>query len=187
MRNKLIALLILGFIGGLLFLGVRPVNEHILGVNTDTDTETRQYKPSEACEVLTNEKALQLIPGVNQAQTPQLKPTSPDILLSQCLYTQPKGDSLESIRTQEQLSLIIRGALNPSGATHNKTVFNQQKSLSNNQTLDVSGYEAFWESSLGLLHVLKNDDVYIFSIGGSNPATRQIDKTTQMAEYILIN
>lgn len=154
---------------------------------TVAQTETKPFSPPKACDVLTIENARKIL-GDNAEKT-ELPgggtASSEDIEVSQCAYTQPGSNTLESIRNQKQASILVRGAKTQKGADSNKEVFTGSLKPANVQ--DASGYgdAAFWNPEFGQFNILKNGNWYILSAGVSRPGEKSVDEAKTLADLLI--
>ncbi len=155
--------------------------------STSTSAETQAFSPPKACEAFTLEDAKKVLG--DSAEKTELPggggASSDDIDVSQCIYSQPGGDTLASIKTQKQASLLVRGAKTKKGADSNKDVFTG--SLKPAEAQDVSGYGdvAYWNPQFGQLNVFKNGNWYIISAGVSTPAEKTLEESKALADVLI--
>lgn len=149
------------------------------------EAKTRQAK--KACDVLTLEDAKKVL-GENAEKTELPSggaASSDDIDVTQCIYSQPAGDTLASIKAQKQASILVRSAKTDKGGESNKEVF--EGSLKPAEAQDVSGYGdgAFWNPQFGQFNVYKNDNWYIISVGSSTPSEKTLEEAKVLADLII--
>ncbi len=149
-------------------------------------TETNVFSSKKACDILTLEDAKKIL-GDN-AELTELPggggATSDDIEVSQCVYSQPGGDTLASIKAQKQASILVRGAKTQDGADSNKEVFTGSLKPAGVQEVTGYGDGAFWNPQLGQFNILKNGNWYILTSGGSMPAEKTLDDAKTFASLL---
>lgn len=150
-------------------------------VTPSSKTETKNFSPPNACDVLTLEDAKKVL---GEAEKTDLvvnsSASSDDISVSQCNYNQPGGDN----QTMKQVSILVSGAKTKKGAESHQEVFTGFLKPAGAQ--DVSGYgdSAFWDPALGQFNVLKNGNRYVITSGVSRPAERTLDEAKALADII---
>lgn len=177
----IIAGLVIVATGAFVALGV--INND--GKRAETATKS-EFSSPQACDALTLEQAKAVLGQDARAADISLpSASSDDIEVSQCLYEQPAGITIESIKAQKQASLLVRGAKTNSGADSNTSVFKGANKPANVQEVGGYGESAFWNPEFGQLNVLKNNNWYILSVGPSNPADKKLEDAKTLADNLV--
>lgn len=147
---------------------------------------SKRYGIPNACKLFTIEDAKKVLGASAQvSSTTPPSASNEDIEVTQCLYSQPSGDTMASIRAAKQASILVRGAKSDAGETSNRDVFYGAQKPSGVQ--DISGYgdAAYWNPEFGQLNVYKNGNWYILSVGGSmSVKDRKVDDAKKLADVL---
>lgn len=167
--------------------GAVTINSYQKKETKKSETAAKQtFAAREACSILTIEDAKKSLGAEAKVADISLpSASSDDIQVSQCLYEQPAGDSIESAKTQKQASLLVRAAKTNSGADSNKSVFTGANKPVGVQEVSGYGNGSFWNPELGQLNIIKNDNWYIISVGTSNPADKKLEDSLNLANSIM--
>ena len=150
-------------------------------------SDTKKFTSLQACDVFTLDDAKKALGDTAQKSDISSPSASSDMIeVTQCLYEQPMGDTLASIKSQKQASLLVRGAKDQAGVDSNDSVFKGSNKPVG--MLDVSGYgdAAFWNPQFGQLNIYKNGNWYILSVGPITPTDKKIEDAKAQAD-VLIN
>jgi hypothetical protein len=152
------------------------------------ETEAFQYDPPGACDVLALEDAQEAIgpQAVKPEESSNPGASSDDIEVTQCIYQTP-ATSVDAIKSQKSVNILVRGAKTDNGAKSNRDVF--LGPLKPEGVVDVDGYgeAAFWNPQFGQLNILKSDNWYILSVGPINPTEKKLEDAKNLAEQIQEN
>ena len=150
-------------------------------VSTPAGNVTVTYSPvNDACKVLTLADAQAVIGPTAKAGTATPQTSSADIEVSTCTYLTPiVGTDIHSI---VNASILVRSAKTKTGANSNKAVFAALPA--GDQAVSGYGDSAYWSSALGQLNILKHNNWYILSEGGTLPTEKTLDGTKKLADQI---
>jgi hypothetical protein len=177
------ALVILG--GAAMLILTKKHDNHTTAVQASSDT--KQFTSPQACDVFTLDDAKKILgDNAQKSDVSSSNASSPIIEVTQCLYDQPTGDTLASIKSQKQASLVVRGAKDQAGADSNNDVFKGSKKPPGVQDIGGYGDGAFWNPQFGQLNIYKNSNWYILSVGPITPTDKKIDDAKSLAD-VLIN
>lgn len=143
------------------------------------------FNPPKACDVLTQEVATQALGTAEKADLPMDgSAASDDIEVTQCIYSQPSGDTIESIKTRKQASILVRGAKTKTGAESNQFVFDSPNLPANVVNVPGYGNAAFWNPEFGQLNIHKNNNWYILTLGVNDIKQKTLDETKKLADLV---
>lgn len=139
------------------------------------------YQPADACELLTNKEASELL-GKNTLRSKHTEPTqSKNTATSQCGYTDGKPEMNDMVVA----AVVVRSGINDAGVQQNKTEFVAGKPGSATPVKDL-GDNAYYNQNIGQLNVLNGRDWLILSYGvGSMPETNTLEKAVTLARKVL--
>ena len=140
------------------------------------------YQPAKACDLLTPEKAQDLL-GEKVIGVERNKPViSGDTAISKCSYTDENPDE----NNMMVAAVAIRSGINDKGVKQNKTDFKLNKSADNVEEVKDLGNSAYFDSASGQLNILDGRRWIIVNYGvGSSPETNSVDKAVELAHLIL--
>ena len=145
---------------------------------------TYQYKPINACNLLTMSEAHKLL-GKDVIGSPVNDPAvSGDVATSSCSYTDQEVD-----RTKMKVAaLSVLSAVNDKGVAMVKSEFTSQESTKSVESIKDLGDAAYFNHSLGQLNILNGKSMLRISYGvGASPETNDIDQAVSLAHDILHN
>lgn len=186
MNKKVLALIALAIIavgGGFLAFGGTDGDK----TESKTTAKTETYPAIDACMILTEDKARQLLGGDvtrDEADTPEI--AGDDVSVSECGYHQalPAGTkAVEWAQTSKHVGLMARGALTKAGVDLNKASFGKNLPA-DKQTVTGYGDSAFWLPTTGQLSILKGGTWYTLEYGATNPSARTLDDAKMFADGI---
>ncbi len=140
------------------------------------------YQPANACDMLTDKEASELLGGraiLSGAQRPTLSGSN---AVSKCGYTDGNPETENMIVA----AIIVRSAVNDDGAQKNKTDFAAAKPKDKVKDVKDLGDSAYFNETLGQLNVLRGRDWIILSIGlGEAPALNTVEKAVELAQKVI--
>lgn len=140
-----------------------------------TTASSSKFTKVDACSVLTPAVAQQLT-GADATTTPVPETSTSSVSVTNCSYY--------SSSAKLSVSLLSRSALDQAGADTNKGQFSTGLPSG---TQSVSGYgdAAYWSPTYGQFNILKHNNWYILSFGGTNPTTHTLDDGKKLADLII--
>lgn len=140
------------------------------------------YQPVKACNLLTPEKAQELL-GEKVINVERNKPViTGDTAVSKCSYTDENPDQ----NSMMVAAIAVRSGINDKGIKQNKSDFNKLMSSDGVEVVNDIGKSAFFNYELGQLNVLYNDKWMIVSYGvGTAPEANTIEKAVELTHKII--
>lgn len=155
--------------------------------NTQTAAQARanteQVKTSKACQIFTLADAKQVLGANAKGGEGTNKSESSDMDLSVCIYTQNSGNNTATT-SKKVGSLLVRMPKTAAGIQSNQNQFTHLKPV---DAVAVDGYGdgAYWDVQLAQLHILKNSNWYIITVGSPVSSTRTLDEAKQLADLLI--
>lgn len=148
-----------------------------------TRTSTDEVKTSKACKIFTLADAKQVLGSNAKGGEGTNKSESADTNLSVCIYTQDSGSS--SAATPKKVgSLLVRVPKTAAGIQSNQNQFTHLKPA-DAVTVDGYGDGAYWNVQLAQLHILKNNNWYVITVGSPVSSARTLDEAKQLADLLI--
>lgn len=140
------------------------------------------YQPAVACDLLTSQKAQELL-GDQAVKSNVGEPVqSNNVSLSRCGYTNGSGDET----TLVVAAIIVRSGINDKGVEQNKTEFIAGKPNVGAETVTDLGDGAYFNQKSGQLNVLSGRDWIIISYGvGSDPQSNTVEDAVTAARKVI--
>ena len=140
------------------------------------------YQPDVACDLLTEQKAKEMLGDQVLHQNPANPTLQADVATSKCAYTDanPEQDQMKIA------ALAVRSAVNDKGSEKNRAEFAAAKSARGVEAVKNVGESAFFNPELGQLNILKGRNWIITSYGtGSAPQTNTLEDARELAQKII--
>lgn len=156
----------------------------IVGVIVFASTRgtTITYQPSNACDLVDQSEAKELL-GDRVLKSTQNSPVvSEDSAVSRCGYTDGNADASKAVVA----AITIRSGINDDGVEKNKSEFSEAKTGLGVETVEGIADDAFWNVQNGQLNVLNKYDWIILSYGvGSTPKENILEDARKLADKLL--
>lgn len=170
--------------GAILLTGNGKKDSNSPNTSSNLESSSKEFSPPEACSLFTLEDAKKVLgETAEKPETSSPQSSSDDVAVSQCLYQQPAGADIASIRNQKQASVLVRGAKTPVGSDSNKAAFADQLPMAA-ERVDGYGDAAFWNPEFGQLNILKDGNWYIIQVGATSLDSRTIDEAKKLADVL---
>jgi hypothetical protein len=142
-----------------------------------------QANAHKACKTFTLADAKQILGQTAKGGEGTNRAESANINVSACIYMQDSGSNA-AVSSKKIASLLVRSAETTTGAQSNQTQFSRLKPA---DAVNVEGYGdgAYWDVKLAQLHILKNNNWYILTVGSPVAASRTLDETKQLADLLI--
>ena len=140
------------------------------------------YKPTEACTLLTNKEAADLIKGnvVNSVHSEAAM--ADNMAISKCGYTNRDPD----INNMLVAAVIVRSGINDDGVAQNETEFLANKKAKEVESVKNIGDDAYYNPVQGQLNVLTNRNWIIMSYGvGATPELNTLKDALLLADKVV--
>ncbi|MCA9335096.1 hypothetical protein KC953_03050 [Candidatus Saccharibacteria bacterium] len=140
------------------------------------------YQPAKACDLLTPEKAQDLL-GEKVISVERNKPTiTGDLAVSKCSYTDENPDQNSMVVA----AIAVRSGINDEGIKQNKADFKSAMDSEGVEEVKDVGSSAFFNYESGQLNVLHDDKWIIVSYGvGTAPEANTVEKAVELVHKIL--
>ncbi|QWC86647.1 hypothetical protein KLP28_08255 [Nocardioidaceae bacterium] len=139
-------------------------------------------EPIQACDVLTAERAEQVLGSVADLPTAATTGTAgPDLAVTSCSYLSVDRDEDGA---RNAVGLVVRTALSAAGVAANRDRFSDAERPTGAEPVDGLGEQAFWAPELGQLNVLADDQWYVVTYGGLDPRANTLEETRAAAAVI---
>lgn len=156
----------------------------IIGVVVFASTRgaTITYQPSNACDLVDQSEAKELL-GDRVLKSTQNSPAiSEDSAVSRCGYTDGNADASKAIVA----AVTIRSGINDDGVEKNRSEFSEAKTGLGIETVEGVADDAFWNVQNGQLNILNKYDWIILSYGvGSTPKENTLEDARKLADKLL--
>ena len=151
------------------------------GTSGPADASVRD-EPIEACDVLTPERAVEILGPVADVPT-STAPTAgdADAAVTSCTYLAADRNERDG---RISVGLVVRTALSAVGAGTNRDRFAPAGLPPEAQQVDGIGERAFWAPGLGQLNVLADDQWYVLTYGGLDPRQNSLSETREAAAVL---
>jgi hypothetical protein len=148
-----------------------------------TSAANNQVNAHKACKTFTLANAKQILGATAKGGEGTNKAESANINVSACIYTQDPGSNA-SVSSKKTASMLVRSAETTAGAQSNKNQFSRLKPA---DAVHVDGYgdDAYWDVQLAQLHILKNNNWYILTVGSPVATSRTMDEAKQLADLLI--
>jgi hypothetical protein len=171
-------------IGGLAWWLVAKPND---SANTNTATggsgNGTEYAAKDACNVLTQNIADQILGAGAEIGVGNNNTASDDVNVSTCTYSAKTDGTIAGVKNMKLATLMVRSPLSADGVRSNEQPFNPIKEGA--QAVAGYGEKAFWDPEFGQLNVLKNGSWLILSYGKAGAADRTPDEAKRFADAII--
>ena len=141
------------------------------------------YQPVKACDMVTLAEAKELLGSGALNSVNETPVVEKDTAISRCGYTD--GNAM----TDQMMvaAIIVRSGVNDDGVEQNKAQFAAGKpKKAGIESVEGVGDEAYYNSELGQLNVLRGRDWFILSYGlGSDPLANTLDDAKKLAHAVL--
>jgi len=140
------------------------------------------YEPANACDLLTMNEAKTLlgdatINGVNSTPVQQ-----GSLTVSKCSYS----DGLIDTANAKVAAIVVRSGINDAGIELNKAQFLAGKPSAGVEAVSGVGDDAYFNTGLGQLNVLKGSTWILISYGaGAAPQTNTLEDTVTLSKLVL--
>lgn len=162
------------------------------------ETSTQQPSPSEsgsttelaesyptqkknACEVLDAKVATSLLGQAAEKGGPAPVARAEGTRVSSCLW----ANAVQSSGTARSVSLLMRVAIDETGAQSNSEVFDPQVLPGGARPVEGYGDAAFWNPAFGQLNILDQGNWYILSSGPIDPKRHTLAQTRKLADAVI--
>jgi hypothetical protein len=177
--SGVIALVVIG--GAVWWFTTKPADTAQTG-NSAPDNE-KTYAAKDACNVLTQVIADQILGAGAEIGEGNNSATSDDVSVSTCTYSAKTDGTIAGVKNMKLATLMVRSPLSDAGVASNEQPFDPPKA--GTQAVVGYGEKAFWDPEFGQLNVYKKGTWLIFSHGKANATDRTIDEAKQFADKIL--
>lgn len=139
------------------------------------------YQPTIACDLLTEEKAKEMLGDKVLHQKPDSPTLSQNVATSKCSYTDQNPDQDKMLVA----AVAVRSGVTDQGTDKNKREFAAAKLNQGMQEVKNVGDDAFFNPTLGQLNILKDRDWIIVSYGvGADPKSNTLDNAKKLAQKL---
>lgn len=140
------------------------------------------YQPAVACELLTEQKAKEMLGDQVLHQNPANPTLQNGVATSKCAYTDVNPE-----QNQMKIAAVaVRSGVDDKGTAENKAEFAAAKSARDVEVVKNVGDSAFFNPKLGQLNVLKGRDWIIVSYGtGSDPQSNTLADAIELSQKVL--
>lgn len=159
-------------------------NDTTTKTRTPAATDTVRYEPVDACDVLTEAIASQVL-GATPVKVTDIPNaiSSAHLSGSQCAYYYQAAANGAAAAQRQTVELLVQSAKDQSGADSNQTQFAALPSGS--QWVPGYGAKAYWNPALGQLNILDNNNWYIVShYSGSSRTSATLDQAKVLADAV---
>ena len=177
----IIAVVVIG--GGVTWWMMNKPSDSTKTNNDSAATSEGGYAAKDACTILNQSVADQLLGAGAEIGEGNNNVTSGDVSVSTCTYSAKTDGTIAGVKNMKLATLLVRAPLSAEGKVSNNQPFDPPKA----GTQNVTGYgeKAFWDPEFGQLNVYKNGSWLIFSYGKAATADRTLDETKRFADLVL--
>lgn len=139
------------------------------------------YQPLKACELLTPDKAIDLLGGGKVINTEKNTPVvTENTAVSQCSYSNTSQTDMKIV------ALAVMSAINDEGVQKVKSDFAERQRNRDTTPVTGIGEEAYFDNSTGQLNVLLSKQWATISYGSANdPISHTVNESLPVAHKIL--
>lgn len=140
------------------------------------------YEPANACDLLTLDEAKTLL-GDNTINGVVTTPVqSGNLTVSRCSYSDGSPDTGHAVVA----AIIVRSGINDAGIQQNKAEFNAGKPSAGIEDVQGIGDDAYFNTGLGQLNVLKDSTWVLMSYGpAASPQSNTLEDAEKLAKLVL--
>ncbi len=173
--GALVSILIIGAIATFAMFGSNQNTVADNGKSANTSGGST-FVAVDSCEILTQEIVDEAL-GSGAQKAAATTPTiySDDLIVSNCIYS----------KDTDGIGLLIRSAKTMSGASDNKSRFNDQKP-DNVETVDNLGDAAYYEPSIGQLNILAGNNWYILTVYEEQLTNTTLEANVEIARKLVL-
>lgn len=177
MNNKLVVaivaiVIVLG--GGSYLLLKHPA----ASTNNGSTSSSSNYKQAMACDLFNQSEATQILgQGTTKSSVVNTDESTSDVAVTTCTY----NNSATSVTA----TALVRSGLTANGTSTNKSGYDQTKTTDSVTAVTGLGDEAYYDTTLGQLSVMKGNNWILISSGGLMPSDHSQAQATSIAQAML--
>jgi len=140
------------------------------------------YEPAYACDLLTLDEAKTLLGDKTINGVHETPVQSGDLTVSKCAYS----DGLPDTENAVVAAISVRSGINDAGIALNKAQYESGKPSAGIEEVSGLGDNAYYNTGLGQLNVLKDSTWILLSYGSASaPQGNSLEETKKLAQLVL--
>lgn len=140
------------------------------------------YEPALACDLLTMDEAKSLLGDTTINGVNTLPVQQGNLTVSKCSYSDGLPDTANAVVA----AIVVRSGINDIGIEINKAQFLSGKPSAGIQDVEGVGDQAYFNTGLGQLNVLKDSTWILVSYGlASSPQANTLEDTIKLTKLVL--